>query len=153
MTPSKKCSDLVKTQEGCILHPYKDQVGVWTIGWGCTYYPNGKSVRPDDPDLTQQQADKMLDWQIGMKAKGVNACILGLPVNQNQFDALVDFVYNLGLGALEKSTLLAKMRVDVNDPTIRDEFGKWIHAGKRVLDALVKRRQLEADLYFSPMQQ
>lgn len=148
MTPSSKCLDLIKASEGCILHAYKDSVGVWTIGWGCTYYPNGNPIRQGE-EITQARADELLDWQIKLKAVGVNGCLIGLKVNQYQFDALVDFVYNLGLGALQKSTLLKKLNDDPNDPSIREEFAKWNKAGGKVLDALVKRRHAEANLYFS----
>lgn len=148
MTPSEKCLDLIKASEGCILHAYKDKVGVWTIGWGCTYYPNGNPIRQGET-ISQAQADELLAWQVKLKAVGVNSCLLGTKANQNQFDALVDFVYNLGLGALQKSTLLKKLKIDPSDPTIRGEFAKWNLARGIVLDDLVKRRKAEADLYFS----
>jgi len=148
MTPSKNCLDLIKASEGCILHAYKDQVGVWTIGWGCTYYRDGSRVKEGDK-VTQEQADDLLAWQVGLKANGVINQLGAYKVNQNQFDALVDFAYNLGIGALEKSTLLKKLKVDPNDPSIRDEFARWNKAGGKVLDALVTRRKAEADLYFS----
>src|SRR5579871_2381626 len=118
MTPSKRCIDLVKDSEGCILHAYKDAVGVWTIGYGCICYRDGSKVKEGDK-ITQDKADDLLAWQVGLKATGVNNLIHPYAINQNQFDALVDFTYNLGIGALEKSTLLQKLKVNVNDPAIR----------------------------------
>lgn len=147
MTPSKRCLDLVKSEEGCRLHAYKDQVGIWTIGYGIIVNRSGDKVKEGDI-ITQEQADDLLGWQVGLKATGVNNLLGAYRVNQNQFDALVDFCYNLGIGALEKSTLLRKLKVDVNDPTIRDEFARWNKAGGKVLDDLVRRRKREADLYF-----
>jgi lysozyme len=69
-------------------------------------------------------------------------------INQNQFDALVSFAYNLGVGNLKSSTLLKKVNANPSDPTIRDEFMKWVNGGGKKLPGLVKRRQAEADLYF-----
>lgn len=148
MTPSKVCLDLIKASEGCILHAYKDSAGVWTIGWGCICYRDGTRVKEGDK-VTQAVADDLLAWQVGLKATGVSALLGSYKVNQNQYDALVDFAYNLGIGALEKSTLLKKLKADPADPTIRDEFARWNKAGGKVLDALVKRRKAEADLYFT----
>lgn len=148
MTPSKVCLDLVKASEGCILHAYKDSAGVWTIGWGCICYRNGDRVKEGDK-ITQEVADDLLAWQVGLKVAGVNNLLNPYKVNQNQFDALVDFAYNVGIGGLEKSTLLKRVRADPADPTIRDAFAMWNKAGGKVLDALVKRRRAEADLYFS----
>lgn len=141
---------MVKSEEGCILHAYKDQVGIWTIGYGTIIYRTGIKVKEGDL-ITQEQADDLLAWQVGLKAGGVNALLGAYRVNQNQFDALVDFTYNLGIGALGESTLLKKLKVNINDPTIRDEFAKWNKAGGKVLDDLVKRRKREADLYFEPI--
>jgi lysozyme len=71
-------------------------------------------------------------------------------VGQNQFDALVCFSYNVGLGALKGSTLLKKLNANPKDPTIRDEFLRWNKAAGRVMRGLTKRRAEEADLYFKP---
>ena len=67
------------------------------------------------------------------------------------FDALVSFAYNLGAGNFRKSTLLRKVRANPDNPSIRDEFGRWIYGGGRVLPGLVARREAEADLYFSDL--
>lgn len=71
------------------------------------------------------------------------------PLNQNQFEALVSFTFNLGGGSLSTSTLLKKVNVNPCDPSIRDEFAKWRLAGGKVLAGLIRRRAAEADLYFS----
>ena len=73
----------------------------------------------------------------------------GVTLKQQQFDALVSFTYNVGTGAFSTSTLLAKVRVNPNDPTIRDEFMRWVYVNGVVSQGLVNRRQAEADYYFS----
>ena len=65
-----------------------------------------------------------------------------------QFDALTSFTYNEGSGAFGGSTLLKKLKVNPNDPTIRDEFMRWVYGGGEILPGLVTRREAEADLYF-----
>ena len=65
-----------------------------------------------------------------------------------QFDALTSFTYNVGSGAFGGSTLLKKLKVNPNDPTIRDEFMRWVYGGGEILPGLVTRREAEADLYF-----
>jgi lysozyme len=74
-----------------------------------------------------------------------------MSVNQNQYDALVSFVFNLGIGAFRKSTLLKKIQANPNDPAIRAEFMKWVNAGGKPLKGLITRRAAEADLYFKPL--
>jgi lysozyme len=69
-------------------------------------------------------------------------------INQNQFDALISFSYNVGINALKSSTLLKKLNLNPNDPTIRYEFMRWNKAAGRVLRGLTKRREEEANLYF-----
>ncbi len=144
MNVSQKGIDLIKQFEGLRLKAYQDSVGVWTIGYGTTVYPNGKRVKPGER-ISSLQAEEYIKVDINRRA----AAIGELKVNQNQFDAIVSFAYNLGLGAWNKSTLRKKVIADNNDPAIRDEFMKWVNAGGKRLPGLVKRRKAEADLYFS----
>jgi lysozyme len=144
MTVSQQGIDLIKQFEGLRLKAYQDSVGVWTIGYGTTMYPDGTRVKKGDV-ITIQQADEYLTKDVQRRAAAVGT----IHVNQNQFDAIISFCYNLGLGAWAKSTLRKKIIQDRNDPTIRDEFMKWVNAGGKKLPGLVKRRKQEADLYFS----
>lgn len=144
MTVSQKGLDLVKQFEGLRLKAYLDSVNVPTIGYGTTIYPNGKKVKIGE-SCTIEQAEEYLRTDINRRAAAVG----NIPVNQNQFDAILSFCYNLGLGAWNKSTLRKKVLANPNDPTIEAEFNKWNKAGGKVLAGLVKRRQAEADLYFS----
>lgn len=73
----------------------------------------------------------------------------GVTLRQQQFDALVSFTYNVGVGAFGSSTLLKKVQAWPDDPTIRDEFMRWVYVNGVVSQGLVNRRQKEADFYFS----
>jgi lysozyme len=148
MTTSQKGIDIIKSFEGCRLKAYQDSAGVWTIGYGTIMYPSGKRVKAGDR-ITKECAEEYLAYEIGLKARSVEVFTSDLHLSQNQFDALVSFAYNLGVGALQRSTLLKKVRAEKNDPAIRGEFMKWVRAGGKVLKGLQRRRQKEADLYFS----
>lgn len=150
--PSSKYDKLVREQEGCVLHPYLDKAHVPTIGIGTTRYPNGDHVTMQDPAITQEQADHYLECDTEDAAAAVNSYVISV-INQNQFDALVDFAYNVGTGALHGSTLLRLVNADATDPAIRGAFGMWnkLHHDGQLVESedLTKRRKAEADLYFS----
>lgn len=132
--------ELIKSFEGCRLEAYQDSVGVWTIGWGHT-----KNVRPGDT-LTQEEADRIFADEVNDEyAAGVER-LLKVPVNENQFAALVSFAFNLGLGNLGKSTLLRKLNAGDSTGASR-EFLKWNRAGGKVLAGLTRRRVAEKDLF------
>jgi lysozyme len=146
MKPSKTCFDLIKSFEGLFLNAYPDpKTGgePITIGFGSTMYQNGKKVKMGDT-ITEAEALKLLEWEITNKANAIS-----LNVNQNQFDALVSFAFNLGLGNFNSSTLKKKIFKNPNDPTIRNEFMRWVSPGSSVEKGLRRRRKAEADLYFS----
>ena len=134
--------NLIKEFEGLELKAYLCPAGVWTIGYGHT-----KGVKKGQV-ITQLEADNFLKEDLISFEKGVTRLIKS-NINQNQFDALVSFAFNLGLANLKKSTLLKKVNSNPNDRTIVDEFIKWIYAGGKQLEGLKKRRQAEAYLYFS----
>ena len=147
MTPSKNCIDLIKKFEGFRSEAYQDSVGIWTVGYGSTMWPDGKKVQPGQR-MTIQEAEAVMTWELTRKGKEI---LSGLPttiINQNQYDALISFAYNLGVGALLKSTLFKKLKVNPNDPSIRAEFMRWVNAGGKKLTGLVRRREAEANLYF-----
>lgn len=146
MTPSTACYELIKSFEGLFLKAYLDPIGIPTIGYGSIRHPNGDRVVMGQR-ITLEQADEYLRHEVDKVAEQVNA--LKLPVNQHQFDALVSFTFNLGIGNLKASTLLKKVSNNPADPTIRTEFNKWNKAGGQVLAGLTRRRKAEAHLYFS----
>ena len=140
--------DLIKSFEGLKLKPYLCPAKVPTVGYGSTFYENDKKVKLTDPSITEQRASELLLDSLKGFEKYVDSYCRD-DINQNQFDALVSFCYNLGPANLKSSTLLKKANVNPNDPTIAQEFLRWNKAGGRALKGLTKRRQAESDLYFS----
>lgn len=146
MKPSGNALKIIKQFEGLRLTAYKDQVGIDTIGYGNTRYPDGAKVQPGDK-ISIEKADAMLFFSLQDFAYWINYYVQ-VSLSQNQFDALCSFSYNVGIGAFRKSTLLKKININPNDPAIELEFLKWNKAGGKILPGLTKRRQQEADLYF-----
>jgi len=139
--------ELIKKFEGFMSKPYKCPAGIPTIGYGATFYPNGTKVTMSDKSITIQEGTALLASMLTTFEQYVDSyCIDN--INQNQFDALVSFCYNLVPANLKSSTLLSKVHLDPADVTIRAEFMKWNKAGGRVLKGLTTRRTAEADLYF-----
>ncbi len=159
MKPSAACINLIKQFEGFYAAAYLDPVQIPTIGYGTIQYPNGSKVKLGDT-CTPDQAEQYLQFEVEQKAKTVESLLKQTPINQGQFDALVSFAYNLGTGALKGSTLLKKVLQNPHDNTIYAydmqagkpvidscEFLRWVRAGGKVLNGLVKRRAAEADMY------
>ena len=146
MNVNKQGIQLVKSFEGCFLNAYLCPAKVWTIGYGSTKYPNKKPVKQGDK-ITQQEAETLLSDTLDEFSKGVSK-LIKVELNDNQFSALVSFAFNLGVGALSKSTLLKKVNSNPNDKTIEQEFMKWVNAGGKKLNGLVRRRTAESKLYF-----
>lgn len=143
METSERGLALIKEHEGYRDTAYRCPAGEWTIAWGHT-----SGVR-EGQRCTPEDAEKWLKQDVASVEREVSYQTQGVSLKQCQFDALVSFVYNLGAGNFRKSTLLKKVRANPDNPSIRDEFGKWIYGGGRVLPGLVARREAEADLYFS----
>lgn len=140
-------------QEGVVLHPYRDSNGTPTIGVGFTWYPDtGKHVTMQDKIISMQVCMDMLSKIVVPFEKDVVAYTKGL-LNQNQFNAVLSFTYEMGTAALNSSTLLKKILVNPDDQTIKLEFLKWDHEH---VDGVLKenpdikaRRQREINLYFT----
>lgn len=145
---SKKGVDLIKSFEGLRLKPYLCSANVPTIGYGNTFYENGSKVTLKDTSITEARATELLAWSLTKFEQYVDSYCIDT-ISQTQFDALVSFCYNVGPANLKASTLLKKVNKDPNDPTIRAEFMKWNKAGGRALAGLTRRREAEANLYFS----
>lgn len=139
--------ELIKSFEGFRSKPYKCPAGIPTIGYGATFYPNGKKVTMADRAITEHEATDLLRHMLENFEKYVDSYCRD-DINQHQFDALVSFCYNLGPANLKASTLLKKVNANPNDETIRAEFMKWVKAGGKTLKGLVRRREAEANLYF-----
>ena len=147
MRLGSKGLELIKSFEGFYSKPYLDPIGIPTIGYGATYYPNKKKVTMKDKPLTEKEASDLLKEMMVTYENDVKR-LVKRELNQNQFDALVSFTYNLGSANLGKSTLLKKINANPYDKTIKDEFLKWNKAGGKVLNGLIRRRNAEAELYF-----
>ena len=133
--------------EGFSAKPYLCSAKVPTIGYGNTYYLNGRRVSLLDKPITELEAFEMFKAIADKFADKVSKLVT-TPVDQNQFNALVSLSYNIGPANFQKSTLLRKVNFNHNDPSIRAEFLKWNKAGGQVLKGLTIRRTAEADLYF-----
>lgn len=147
MKISKIGIELIKKYEGFATFPYLCPAGVPTIGYGATYYLDGSRVTMNDEAISEGEAEDLLYQMVVKYAEGVNRYVTS-DINQNQFDALVSFAYNLGLGALKSSTLLKRVNADPCDEDIEYQFSRWNKAGGEVLRGLTKRRKDESDLYF-----
>lgn len=144
MKISKAGLDLIKTFEGLELTAYKCPAGVWTIGWGHT----GDDVTPDKT-ITEEKAEQLLLGDLKRFEDAVNIHIT-VPLNQPQFDALVSFTHNCGIGALKESTLRKRLNKG-EDPNkvAQEELPKWVKAGDKTLPGLVARRKKEVELFIS----
>jgi lysozyme len=148
MNFSKNCLDLIKTWEGLFLDAYIDPVGVPTIGYGTIRYPNGQIVKLGDK-ITKQQAEAFLQDECNEFSESL-ASLINVPIDQNQFDALVSFCYNLGVGAFEGSTLRKELNAG-NISNAANEFDRWVFGMiggvKTQLPGLVNRRKDEKALF------
>jgi lysozyme len=138
---------LITGFEGLKLKPYLCSARIPTIGYGNTYYSNGKHVTFLDEAITQVQAFEMFKEIADRFALAVNRQ-LKKTVTQNQFNSLVSFAYNVGTGAFISSTLLKKVNSNPNDPSIKTEFLKWNKAGGKIVNGLTIRRNQEQINYF-----
>lgn len=139
MTTSQAGRDLIKKYEGLRLKAYKCPAGVWTVGYGHTRGVTSST------EISQSMADLFLQDDIRPLERHINK--LGINFRQGQFDALVSFMFNLGEGNFNKSTLKKKILAGGNDEDIAAEFKKWNKAGGKVLDGLTKRREEEAEMW------
>ena len=132
-------ADIIKHHEGLVLHAYLCPAGVPTIGYGHT---GGVSM---GDVITEKKADELLKKDLRSAEYAVNKYV-NVDLNQNQFDALVSFVFNLGAGNFKSSTLLRKLNFSDYDGAA-SEFKRWNKAGGRVLAGLTKRRLAEEKLF------
>jgi lysozyme len=137
---SQSGKDMLVDFEGVKLKAYKCPAGVWTIGIGATNPP----VKATD-EITREEAFNRLDRDLVQYEDGVRKYVK-VDLSQGQFDALVDFAYNAGVGALAKSTLLKKVNAEKFDE-VPAEFMKWTKGGGRELPGLVRRRRAEVKLW------
>jgi len=148
METSQAGLDLIKQYEGLRLKPYLCPKGVATIGYGSTFYDDGRKVTLKDAEITESRALELLANNLGKYEKAVNDYVK-TTLTQNEFDALVSFTYNLGAGNLLSSTLLKKLNAG-DKAGAANQFEAWNKAGGKVFEGLVKRRAAEKALFLKP---
>ena len=136
--------ELIKEFEGCRLTAYKCPAGVWTIGYGHTGTVDGKLIA-SGMTISAAKATELLKKDLAEFEAAVNSSVTA-PITQNMFDALVSFSFNVGAGALRRSTLLKKLNAKDYDGAA-NEFPLWNKAGGKVLNGLVRRREREKQLF------
>ena len=141
MKPSERGLALIRQFEGLRLSAYRCAAGVLTIGWGTT-----KGVKMGQT-ITRDEADRLLLEDAQRFADHVKA-LVKVPLNQNQTDALAALVYNIGPSAFAQSTLLKRIN-DGRHDLAASEFERWVNAGGKRINGLVRRRAAERALYES----
>lgn len=136
---------LIGHAEGLRLESYLDG-DVWTIGWGTTRI-NGKPVTPG-MTITREQAAEYFNHDIAHFEKDI-ATLVKVKLTDNQFSALVSFIFNIGTTQFQKSTLLKKLNAGDYTGAAR-EFDRWVYDNGNVLPGLVTRRQKEKELFLTP---
>ena len=139
MNISKEGIALIKKFEGCELEAYQCAAGVWTIGYGST-----KDVKEGDT-LTQKEADNLLLHEM-QEYEGYIKELVKIPLKQNQFDALVSWVFNLGPANLKASTMLKFLNAG-DYHLIPSQIKRWNKANGKVLEGLIRRREAEALMF------
>ena len=143
--------ELIKVFEGFKSKPYLCPAGKPTIGYGTTIYPNGRKVSLFDPPISEEKATEMLDINIQQIRKDILK-LLHIDVSENQINALISFVYNVGIGNFKRSTLFKVINFDPKSGRVGEELRKWnkitVKGVKKVSKGLARRREKEIELYY-----
>jgi len=151
---SNKGLELLKQFEGLYLKAYKDIAGIWTIGYGTIKYPNGDKVKAGDT-CNEEQATRWLEFEVNEKSAYFNQVIqrINLELNQNQYDAICSFLYNVGIGKCYEGTTMGDAIYSRNKDRIADAFlvyCKYTKFGiKLTSKGLLNRRRKERELFLS----
>jgi lysozyme len=137
----------IKKHEGWRSKAYKDPVGVWTIGYGHTSRAGAPKVKAG-MQITQEYGEEILKNDIKTFENIIKSLVF-VPLNPNQYSALVSFTYNVGGGNLKRSTLLRLLN-EGKYQGAADQFPRWNRAGKKVLKGLTRRRAEERSLFLKP---
>lgn len=144
----QKGVELICKFEGLRLHPYKCSAGIPTIGYGSTYYEDGSRVTMEDTHISKERAIELFQNVINHYEIHVDSFTRD-DINQNMFNALVSFTFNVGIYALKNSTLLKKINKNPLEKSIKNEFMKWNKSNGKINPGLTRRREIEAKLYFN----
>lgn len=141
MKLSQHGAELIASFEGFVGHPYRDAVGAWTIGYGST-----RGVGPNSPHVTPAQALARMRREVS-ETYGAAVNHIGVPLTQNQFDALCSFVYNVGPGGVGPGTTIGKRLRAKDYRGAADALLAWDKAGGHRLEGLTRRRRIERALF------
>ena len=153
MKTSENGLKLIQEFEQFVNAPYLDSARVWTIGYGSTYYPNGKPVTGRDKPITREYAETIQRHVIATDFEPVINELLAKEIasgfiTQNMYDAIVSLAYNIGINGFKKSSVLRLLKQG-DKQNAADAFLLWNMAGGKVLRGLVKRRERERKLFLS----
>lgn len=135
--------DFLIHEEGVVLHPYKDSVGLPTIGIGSRFYESGQEVKMTDPPITKERATELFKQTLKSYEITVEQAITA-NLTQNQFNALCSLCYNIGAPAFRKSTVAKTVNLDPYSTKIKDAWYMW-----KKPPELLPRRHREVEFYFS----
>lgn len=139
MKTSAEGVDFIKAFEGFMPYAYLCSAGVWTIGYGHTI-----NVKQGDT-IIEEDAERLLENDLKTAEQAVTSHVTR-NLTQNQFDALVSFVFNCGERAFKRSTLRKKVNA-MDDVAASQQFLRWNKAGGKVVDGLTRRRNAEANMF------
>ena len=139
MKASDKLIAAIKRFEGCKLSAYTDAKGVWTIGYGHTLTAREGMI------IDEQRAEHLLRQDVSTIERWLTS--KNITEKQHQFDAMVSFIFNLGIANFYDSTLRKVIERDGSEEEIRKQWMRWVHVKKKVLPGLVKRREWECNLF------
>jgi len=146
MEISTNCIELIKKYEGFRSKPYLDAVSVATIGYGNTYYKDGRKVSMRDKPISESEASELLEYIANRDFGSKVNMLVNVDIGQNMFDALVSFAYNVGIKAFRESTMLKKINT-LDFVGAANEIPLWKKDNGKVLAGLVSRRAEEKALF------
>ena len=139
--------EIVKNFEGISLKPYLCPANVWTVGYGATVGSDGGPIDPDMEPISETEAEALLLRDLE-SSEGWVSRLIKTALTENQYSALTSFTFNVGAGALQRSTLRMKLNRSEYE-NAADEFPKWKFANKRILAGRVRRRAAERALFLA----
>ena len=153
MKTSENGLKLIQEFESFEANPYLDSAKVWTIGYGSTYYPNGKRVTGRDKPITREYAETIQRHVIATDFEPVINELLKREIasgfiNRNMYDAIISLTYNIGVNGFKKSSVLRLLKQG-DKQNAADAFLLWNKSGGKVLKGLVNRRKKERELFLS----
>jgi lysozyme len=137
-----------KAEGGLYLKAYQDSGGVWTVGYGSTYdFDKQRKVQQGDI-ITEAQAQRWLEMETSQNAKDIDKLVT-VPLTNNQKNALVSFVYNVGINGFKASTMLKLLNSGADKSIVADQFDRWVYDNGVKVKGLINRRKAEKDLFLS----